>query len=115
MAHGNLLGLPRGTNRLQRFLAICVAAAGGLVAVFAMGQNMGVRYAAHVALGDLQSDFVPEAVPYAVLTPHGGDPGPFPLCIVLHGGGGSRRSEIDVVHRCGAGYFPGGGPWWAAC
>lgn len=60
-----------------------------------MGENVAVRYAAHVALGELQSDFVPEAVPYAVLTPQGGDPGPFPLCIVLHGGGGSRQSLVD--------------------
>jgi hypothetical protein len=58
-----------------------------------MGKNVGVRYAAHVALGELQSDFVPEAVPYAVLTPQGGDPGPFPLCIVLDGGGGGSRPE----------------------
>ena len=66
---------------------------------------MGVRYAAHVALGELQSDFVPEAVPYAVLTPHGGDPGPFPLCIVLHGGGGSRQSLV----ACGSLFED----WWS--
>jgi S-formylglutathione hydrolase len=70
-----------------------------------MGENVGVRYAAHVALGELQSDFVPEAVPYAVLTPQGGDPGPFPLCIVLHGGGGSRQSLVD----CGSLFES----WWS--
>src|ERR1700691_6021828 len=37
MAHGDLLGLSRGTNRLQRFLAICMAAAGGFVALSAVG------------------------------------------------------------------------------
>lgn len=56
-----------------------------------------MRCAAQVALGELQSGFVPEAVPYAVLTPLGGDPGPFPLCIVLPGGGGSRQSLVDCA------------------
>src|ERR1039457_7312987 len=37
MAHGNLLGPPRGTNRLHRFLAICVAEAGGVVGGGAAG------------------------------------------------------------------------------
>ena len=56
-----------------------------------------MTYSAHTALGELQSDFLPEAVPYAVITPQGGEPGPFPLCIVLHGGGGSRQSMIDCA------------------
>lgn len=56
-----------------------------------------MQFSAQVELGELQSDFVPENVPYAVLTPKGPDQGPFPLCIVLHGGGGSRQSLIDCV------------------
>ncbi|MGA3043985.1 MAG: hypothetical protein ABSF54_24690 [Bryobacteraceae bacterium] len=46
-------------------------------------------------LDELRSDFLPEAVPYAAITPLGGGPGPFPLCIVLHGGGGRRQSLVD--------------------
>jgi len=64
-----------------------------------------MKYSAHVALGELRSDFLPEAVPYAAITPRGGDPGPFPLCIVLHGGGGSRQSLVD----CGS-LFEN---WWS--
>lgn len=55
-----------------------------------------MRYVADVTLGELKSEFLPEAVPYSVLTPTGGESGPFPLCIVLHGGGGSRQSLIDT-------------------
>jgi len=54
-----------------------------------------MKYSAHVTLDELQSDFVPEAVPYAAITPQGDESGPFPLCIVLHGGGGSRLSLVD--------------------
>ena len=45
----------------------------------------------------LQSDYVPDAVPYAVIAPRGDDHGPFPLCLVLHGGGGSRQSLVDCT------------------
>jgi S-formylglutathione hydrolase len=68
-------------------------------------RTVGVRYSAHAAFGELRSDLVPEAVPYAVVTPQGGDPGPFPLCVVLHGGGGSRQSLAD----CGS-LFEN---WWS--
>ncbi len=44
-----------------------------------------------VELHDLPSEIVPSPVPYAVLLPPGYDAGgPFPLCLSLHGGGGSR-------------------------
>src|SRR5262245_13568276 len=53
-----------------------------------------MRYTANATLDELRSDYLPKPVPYAVLTPTGGV-GPFPLCIVLHGGGGSRQSLLD--------------------
>jgi S-formylglutathione hydrolase len=56
-----------------------------------------VKYSAEVEFGELNSDFLPQAVPYAVITPRGGDLGPFPLCIVLHGGGGSRQNLVDCA------------------
>jgi S-formylglutathione hydrolase len=58
-----------------------------------------MRYSAHIELGEVQSDYVPEKVPYAVLAPKGDDEGPFPLCIVLHGGGGSRQSLVDCARH----------------
>src|SRR5215472_3009234 len=48
-----------------------------------------------VCLDKIRSDFLPSPVPYAVVTPEG--EGPFPLCIVLHGGGGSRESLVTCV------------------
>jgi S-formylglutathione hydrolase len=33
--------------------------------------------------------------PIAAITPQGDESGPFPLCIVLHGGGDSRQSLVD--------------------
>jgi S-formylglutathione hydrolase len=48
---------------------------------------MMMAYTAKVTREDLQS------VPYVVLTPEGDEP--LPLCIVLHGGGGSRESLVD--------------------
>ena len=41
-------------------------------------------------------DFVPGGVPYAAILPPGYDQGgPVPLCLVLHGGGGSHQNLID--------------------
>jgi len=63
-----------------------------------------MAFSAHATLDELRSDYLPRSVPYAVLTP-GGDGGPFPLCIVLHGGGGSRQSLLDCT-----GLFE---QWWS--
>ncbi len=46
-----------------------------------------------IELLELSSRNFPEPVPYALIIPPG--TGPFPLCIVLMGGGGSRQSLID--------------------
>jgi S-formylglutathione hydrolase len=62
-----------------------------------------MAYTAHVILDEIRSEYLPNPVPYAVLTPTG-DAGPFPLCIVLHGGGGSRQSLVDC-----SGLFE---QWW---
>ena len=52
--------------------------------------------ASNVELSELSSAHLHEAVPYAVITPPGyNESGPFPLCVVLMGGGGSRQSLID--------------------
>ncbi len=49
-----------------------------------------------VELHDLATSHLPEAVPYAVITPPGyKESGPLPLCLVLMGGGGSRQSLVD--------------------
>jgi S-formylglutathione hydrolase len=52
--------------------------------------------ASAVGLSELVSGNLPDVVPYAVITPPN-DRGsePFPLCLVLVGGGGSRQSLID--------------------
>ena len=47
----------------------------------------------NIELSEISSRHFPEPVPYASITPSG--PGPFPLCIVLMGGGGSRQSLVD--------------------
>jgi S-formylglutathione hydrolase len=47
----------------------------------------------NIELAELSSSHFPEPVPYAVITPSG--TGPFPLCILLMGGGGSRQSLVD--------------------
>jgi S-formylglutathione hydrolase len=55
-------------------------------------QHMG----SNVELHDLASGHLPESVPYAVITPPGYNAsGPFPLCLVLMGGGGSRQNLVD--------------------
>ena len=56
-----------------------------------------MRYSTHVESSELPSEFIEGTVPYAVLTPQGVDGGPLPLCIVLHGGGGSRKTLLDCV------------------
>ena len=49
-----------------------------------------------VELGEIAVNFAPLRVPYAVLLPPGYENGgPYPLCLVLHGGGGSRQNLID--------------------
>ena len=41
-------------------------------------------------------DFAPEGVPYAaILPPHYEKGGPIPLCLVLHGGGGTHQNLVD--------------------
>ena len=47
----------------------------------------------NIELAELSSSHFPEPVPYAAITPSG--TGPFPLCILLMGGGGSRQSLVD--------------------
>jgi S-formylglutathione hydrolase len=46
-----------------------------------------------IELSELSSSHFPEPVPYALIVPPGS--GPFPLCVVLMGGGGSRQSLVD--------------------
>jgi S-formylglutathione hydrolase len=49
-----------------------------------------------VEISKLSVDFVPEGVPYAAILPPGYDQsGPVPLCLVLHGGGGSHQNLLD--------------------
>lgn len=51
--------------------------------------------ASHAELLEITSNHLPDPVPYAVLTPADHGPGPFPLCLLLMGGGGSRQSLLD--------------------
>ena len=52
---------------------------------------MSDKSSSRVELANLPADFAPDGVPYAVLMPPGYDDGAaYPLCILLHGGGGSR-------------------------
>ncbi len=60
--------------------------------------------AADVELGELQSGFLPDPVPYAVLRPQAEDT-VLPLCVFLFGGGGSRQSLVDCAPLFDA--------WWA--
>ncbi len=49
-----------------------------------------------VEMSKLPVDFVPEGVPYAAILPPGSDQSaPMPLCLVLHGGGGSHQNLVD--------------------
>ena len=64
------------------------------------------RMASHVELHELTSVHLPEAVPYALITPPGyRESEPVPLCLVLMGGGGSRQSLVDCQ--------PFFDRWWA--
>src|SRR5258708_31830886 len=49
---------------------------------------------AGIEVGELAVDFAPAKVPYVVLLPDDG--GPHPLCLFLHGGGGSHQNLIDM-------------------
>ncbi|HEY6299481.1 MAG TPA: alpha/beta hydrolase-fold protein [Candidatus Binatus sp.] len=54
---------------------------------------MSDKSSSRVELADLPADFAPKGVPYAVLVPPGyDDSGAYPLCLLLHGGGGSREN-----------------------
>ena len=49
-----------------------------------------------VEISTLSVDFAPNGVPYAVIVPPLYDQGgPLPLCLVLHGGGGSHQNLVD--------------------
>lgn len=49
-----------------------------------------------VEVSKLPVDFAPDGVPYAVILPAGYDQsGPVPLCLVLHGGGGTHQNLVD--------------------
>ena len=49
-----------------------------------------------VEISSAPVDFVPDGVPYAAILPPGYDQcGPLPLCLVLHGGGGSHQNLAD--------------------
>ena len=47
-----------------------------------------------IEVGELAVNFAAATVPYAVLLPDDG--GPHPLCLFLHGGGGSHQNLIDM-------------------
>jgi S-formylglutathione hydrolase len=50
----------------------------------------------NIELHDLVAKSLPEAVPYALITPPGYKAsGPHPLCLMLMGGGGSRQNLVD--------------------
>ena len=70
---------------------------------------MGDKSSSRIELADLPADFAPDGVPYAVLVPPGyneNDGGAFPLCLLLHGGGGSRENLAALK--------PLFDQWWAA-
>ena len=50
----------------------------------------------NIELHDLTSQNLPDAVPYALITPPGyEESAPLPLCLMLMGGGGSRQNLLD--------------------
>ncbi len=68
---------------------------------------MSDKSSSRIELADLPADFAPAGVPYAVLVPPGyDDGGAYPLCVLLHGGGGSRDNLAALR--------PLFDNWWAA-
>ncbi len=52
--------------------------------------------ASRIEKSKLPVDFAPDGVPYAAILPPGyGKIGPAPLCLALHGGGGSHQNLVD--------------------
>ena len=61
-----------------------------------------------VEVAEIAVNFAALRVPYAVILPTGYENGgPYPLCLMLHGGGGSRQNLIDSK--------PLYDQWWDAC
>ena len=68
---------------------------------------MADKSSSRIELADLPADFAPNGVPYAVVLPPGyDDGGAYPLCVLLHGGGGSR-DNLGALR-------PLFDNWWAA-
>ncbi len=68
---------------------------------------MSDKSSSRIELADLPADFAPNGVPYAVLVPPGYDDGAaYPLCVLMHGGGGSR-DNLGALR-------PLFDNWWAA-
>ena len=60
----------------------------------------------NVELHDFATGCLPDAVPYAVISPDGDhESTPLPLCLVLMGGGGGRESLVQCQPLFDA--------WWA--
>lgn len=69
--------------------------------------NTASKSKSRVELGDARADFAPDGVPYAALFPPGYDAGnAYPLCLLLHGGGGNRDNLVAM--------HPLFKQWWAA-
>jgi S-formylglutathione hydrolase len=68
---------------------------------------MSDKSSSRVELANLPAEFAPDGVPYAVLVPPGyDDASAYPLCLLLHGGGGSRDNLAALK--------PLFDQWWAA-
>src|ERR1700724_2856624 len=68
---------------------------------------MSEKNSSRIEFADLSTDFAPDGVPYAVIMPPGYDDGAaYPLCLLLHGGGGSRDNLVALQSL-----FDN---WWAA-